>query len=287
MTDHNRGSFDDRNMSSSDYEREIENTRNDIDDSLHSLEERLSPRQIWNRTVDDWSDDIKYFSDNLKNTVRDNPVPVILMGVSLVWMMTGSNSRKVYRYAAGEQYRQDGSSKGLGRKYQRVKSTVSEKAEDLGDSLKEKYSDVKGRAEEAFDHAGQKISGAKESAGDTLDDAGRTISRASDRVGDRADDLHRRGREFGRATRRKASDLSGKPFLLAAAGIALGSIAALSMPVTTKEEELMHEKSKKLVKKSKKFGKEKYEEGIEAAEAAAGAAVDTAKQKLKEKEATA
>ena len=142
------------------------------------------------------SDDIKYFSANLKNTVRDNPVPLILMGVSLVWMMTGSNNRKVYRYAAGEQYRQDGSSKGLGRKYQRVKSTVSEKAEDLGDSLKEKYSDVKGRAEEAFDHAGQKISGAKESAGDTLDDAGRTISRTSDRVGDRADDLHRRGREF-------------------------------------------------------------------------------------------
>lgn len=69
-------------------ESDISRTRSHLDETLHELEQRLSPQQWMNGTVE-------YFRQgganaamaNLSNTVRHHPVPVMLTGVGLGWLI--------------------------------------------------------------------------------------------------------------------------------------------------------------------------------------------------------
>ncbi|MDH6267701.1 vacuolar-type H+-ATPase subunit H [Rhizobium sp. SG_E_25_P2] len=69
-------------------EREIDGDRRRIEEKLDAIQERLSPGQM----VDELLGYVKTsggadFVNNLGRSVKNNPMPVALMGVSLAWMM--------------------------------------------------------------------------------------------------------------------------------------------------------------------------------------------------------
>lgn len=249
------------NKSSQDYEKDIERTREDIDETLSSLEDKLSPQQIWNRAVDDWSGGVKDFSGNFGRTLRDNPIPAVLMGVSLLWLMAdpGGEKRPYTRASSSS------SDESLGDKYHRVKSTASQKMKDVEGSVHDSYT------------------GIKETVGGALDSARSKVSGTSERVSERYDDLRRRGSYGKRRARSQASNLVGNPWFLLAAGLAIGSIAALSAPVTDKEEQLMEEKGEDLIEKAKQAGREKFEQGKEVGKEVAASAADAAARTAQDK----
>lgn len=71
-------------------EGEISETRRDIGRTLDALESRLSPGQMVDQVFGYLKENGGGFADNLGRSVRDNPLPVTLIGVGLAWMAAAS-----------------------------------------------------------------------------------------------------------------------------------------------------------------------------------------------------
>ena len=73
-------------------EREVQQSRADVEETLEAIQERLSPGQMFEQVVDYMrSSNGSDFLRNLGTVVRDNPVPVALVGTGLVWLMLSSS----------------------------------------------------------------------------------------------------------------------------------------------------------------------------------------------------
>jgi hypothetical protein len=79
--------------SSSDIEREVEDTRSGLERTLGELRDRVQPRavvdEIWDFASGSGGGD---FARNLGRAVKDNPVPVVLIGAGIAWLMSGKGT---------------------------------------------------------------------------------------------------------------------------------------------------------------------------------------------------
>jgi hypothetical protein len=90
-------------------EREIEQTRRNTAATLAAIEDRLAPGRLmdeaWNylRT----SGQGQTFVSNLSATVRDNPIPVALLAISLAWLAIASSRKETRRDKAYDDFHDD------------------------------------------------------------------------------------------------------------------------------------------------------------------------------------
>jgi len=82
-------------------EQEIAKTRAEIDRKLVLLQQHFSPRQVAGQLTSALVSQGGTFARNLGVSLRDNPVPAILVGVGLAWLMIASSRN--HRPAAGQQ----------------------------------------------------------------------------------------------------------------------------------------------------------------------------------------
>ena len=68
-------------------EREIDETRADISRVIDALGERLSPGQLLDQALGMVKSHGGEFAGNLGRTAKYNPVPLLLTGVGLAWLM--------------------------------------------------------------------------------------------------------------------------------------------------------------------------------------------------------
>jgi hypothetical protein len=127
-------------MNSEQYAEEIKHTRTDIDKTLHTLEDKLSPKELWEQAIR-WSEGAREFSANLGRMVRENPIPSALMGISLVWFMAAGAGKRV------ESVDVSGIKSKLQGKYADVKSTFRETTAEAGEKVKSFSSDIRHRGE--------------------------------------------------------------------------------------------------------------------------------------------
>lgn len=71
-------------------EREIARTRADIDRKLALLQERMSPRRVAGHMAGSVGAQGGAFARNLGAALRDNPVPALLLGIGVLWLMVAS-----------------------------------------------------------------------------------------------------------------------------------------------------------------------------------------------------
>ena len=85
-------------------QREVRQSRAEVEETLDAIQERLSPGQLFEQAVDYMrSSNGTDFFRNLGTAVRDNPVPVALVGTGLAWLMVaGSRSRRRRYYEDDE-----------------------------------------------------------------------------------------------------------------------------------------------------------------------------------------
>lgn len=95
MTQHTH----DKHRDPDEIESDIEQTRLRLDDTLNQLERKFSPQQWMNDTYDyvrhGGAND---FVTNLGETVKQNPMPVVLAGVGLGWLILSSSQRNNRHY---------------------------------------------------------------------------------------------------------------------------------------------------------------------------------------------
>src|SRR6478752_2217364 len=78
---------------SAQIEREVEAQHRRVEDRIGEIRERLSPGQLVDELLSYSKNGGQQFAANLGQTVSNNPLPAALLGISLVWLMSGQGPR--------------------------------------------------------------------------------------------------------------------------------------------------------------------------------------------------
>ncbi|MDB6012209.1 MAG: Protein of uncharacterized function [Gammaproteobacteria bacterium] len=123
--------------------RDLDKTRSNVNETLDALEARLSPGQILDRTLAFMRENGGEFVGNLGTAVKQNPVPTIVTGIGLAWLIAarswGSSSARD---------RTRGTSEG-------IRETVSGAA----DSARERLADAAGTLSNKADAVKERVTG--------------------------------------------------------------------------------------------------------------------------------
>ncbi|MCP1313353.1 DUF3618 domain-containing protein, partial [Halomonas sp. 707D7] len=104
-------SHHDEQRSSEEIEKEIHRSRERLDTTLNELEERFSPQRLLNASYDYLRHGgANEFFSNLGTTIKENPVPFLVTGVGLGWLLTAQRggARPSGNFANSEAYPHSG-----------------------------------------------------------------------------------------------------------------------------------------------------------------------------------
>jgi hypothetical protein len=295
--------------SAEEIQREVRQSRAEVEDTLEAIQDRLSPGQMFDQAVAYLrGSGGNEFMRNFGATVRDNPVPVALLGTGLAWLMLSRPrpSRPYYEdedllgddygpgdYPAGfypegapaeyddelgfgERDAMAGgatSDKGLADRAARTKGRgLAEGAEELG----------RDRATAAGESGQEWSDGPRAAAERARARARRVGAGARDRLSDTGDYLRDSARgaqaragAYGRRMQRGFFDtLHEQPLVLGAVGLAVGAAIGAALPATETEDEWLGDTRDHLKERAAQAGREQ----LDKAGAAAGAAYDAARE---------
>lgn len=277
-------------------ETDIAHTRASLSETLDALERKLAPRQLLEKGVDMFRDSMNGEIGKIGETLRDNPIPLALVGVGLGWLLlSGTGAARnptVRRYT---------------RQVQHTVSDAVESTTDYAGSLAGRVRGMVGGADlaHARPKTGEAASGIGSSARDT---APRTATGVADRlggtwqtardyagsaagqageVGHRALDTASEyaeyaGEQVHRARDRFAQVMEEYPLAVGALAFLTGAIVAATLPSTRVEDEWVGETRDDLWRQAEATGREALDRAQEVASTAAGAASQAAGEAVKE-----
>jgi len=254
----------DRDRHSDEIVADIERTRADIDDTLSAIEHKLSPGQLVDQGIAYLrQSNARQFTSNLGYQVRDNPLPVALVGIGLAWLMASN------RNGAARDERWDDQSESL-----------ADRAEGAMEDVSEAASSARARMSNAMDRASAKARSARERVGVAMDRATGKARSARDTIGRTADAARERARDVRDTARhgveraRHGYDrvVEEQPLALGLVGLAIGALVAASVPRTRSEDRLMGEASDRIADRAR----EAAESGLDKASRMA----DTAREAI-------
>lgn len=275
-------------------QRQIDHTRAQMSKTIDAIGERLSPEYLIEQAKSSAREatvskikDVKNManqrvdgmSHSLSQTIRDNPLPVAVIGLGLGWLLLsernrGGNSNYDYR-TGGYRYYEDMEQRG------RMADT-RDTLRGAGSSIEHKAAEIKYRAGETAENLGGAISDAAHRAGETISEtaqrAGESIGETAQRVGEsvsgtaesvqgRAGDVAMRTREEAERLRREAQwrsqmamdrtrqsfrgTMDENPLALGAVLVIAGAAIGAAIPTTEYEDRLMGETRDRLLDEAK------------------------------------
>ncbi|MBE9606994.1 DUF3618 domain-containing protein [Acetobacteraceae bacterium H6797] len=239
--------------SAADLETDVERRRARVDETIDALRNSLSPGQLMDRMVDymrqsGGSD----FARNLGVAMRDNPVPLLLIGTGIGWLMLAGRKEPG---PASTGYGADGYVPG-GTKRAPLRETVgnvADKAGELRDAAAEKVSHLRENISEAAESVSR-------SAHDLSAEARRRRHDMGDALHERSHMVSERASQLGSEMRERWQRMSeGQPLLLGALGLALGAALGAMLPRTRIENRLIGETSDELKQNVADIAEGQYE----------------------------
>jgi ElaB/YqjD/DUF883 family membrane-anchored ribosome-binding protein len=213
----------DENLQPERIESEIAHTRAEVSSTIDAIQRKLTPGQLMDQAVDYFRTSAPAdFGATLSRSIRDNPIPVALVGVGIAWLMMSGQAGRGRQHSQSEQYA--GMNPGAlteGSAESGVNRAASAAA-DAGRKVKDTMSEMTSRAGDMMTSARERISA---TAGDT-------------RM--RVSELSARTREQMYRTRGTLTHvLEEQPLVVGAIGLAVGAVLGASLPSTRREDELM------------------------------------------------
>ncbi|MBK1660507.1 DUF3618 domain-containing protein [Paracraurococcus ruber] len=239
-------STDPGNRSAAEIEREVERTRAGLTNTLEELRERASPAQLFEQAVDyvrssGGNDMLR----NLGGQVRDNPLPLLLIGAGIGWLMLNGKGGGAGGTAGHASFA--GGTRLVGAGNARIRVHGGVEADGAG------RGSVAGAADQAIDRAGQAYRGAadaassaagsvRDAAGSVADSLRGASQSVAQGVADTGQELRSQAGELGTQAREGAAWLlREQPLVLGALGLALGAAVGALLPGTEAEDRLMGE----------------------------------------------
>jgi ElaB/YqjD/DUF883 family membrane-anchored ribosome-binding protein len=239
-------------------EREINQTRAEMNETLDSLERKLTAGQL----LDQW---LKFFGmkgteigSSVGKCLKDNPMPFFLTATGIGWMMFGpsqSGSARGERrsYADSDNYeRYDGNERGITDRAGEAISKVGDKIQSGVSASRERFAES---AESAKEATNRTAAGVKESLGRATENVRGSMNRTAVMAQNQA----RQARDTFNAL------LEDQPLILGAVGLAVGAIIGAALPATEQEDRLVGELADNTINKGKELGARVYEKGSDAA----------------------
>jgi ElaB/YqjD/DUF883 family membrane-anchored ribosome-binding protein len=265
-------------------ERETEEARTSLSNSLDELRSRITPGQLIDQLTDGLKDGAPgEFARNLKDHAVKNPLPVAVMGISLAWMMLGSRTGSGHgvMHRAADRIRE-------------AAGTVASSARSTADGVIGKASEWTPGASDSNDVSRHAADGKLEGKGgkgdgswvnSALQNAGDMAESARNAVGSVAGSAQRAASEtfegVAETRRQAAASISDttraagrrtfeaghsivelcreQPLLTTAIGIALGVFLGALAPSTKLEDRVMGDTSDQLKEDAKDFASEQYD----------------------------
>jgi ElaB/YqjD/DUF883 family membrane-anchored ribosome-binding protein len=278
--------------SSAQIEREVERTRDNVADTLDTLRAKLQPGQMVDQVVEQITDYARSsggvdFMRNLGTSVRDNPMPVALIGAGIAWLMmsrggtTGGYATSNYTSHAYRPPAPPRSTAGpLRRGLNDAMDTTIEAAEGAVDALGNVVSRASSAASEAASRAvalgsdlASRVSEAGSGAVESISSLGQ---QAMSSMGSRTDSMRRMS--SGTGSRGLEELAEAQPLLFGAFGLALGAALGAVLPRTEAEDRLMGEARDSM---AERVG-EAAREGMETVRSVAGEHLERVKDTLAE-----
>jgi len=285
----------------SSLEREAEQTRARIADTAETLRAKMSPGQMVDEVAGMFrGGDGETALLNLKNQVRDNPLPLALVGAGLAWLALGKGttlpsgsssyrdqadysgdhatarapSAGVYR---GSDYGDTDYSNDLGTAY-----TGDDTADFASSDYDRDTTSGGGRggpgimertartAANAWDSATSAVGSAASSVGDTISGVGSSTARVGSRA---ARGTAHYGSSAARGTGRGAQNLAStasdlmnrEPLITAALGLAVGAVIGALLPRTQTEDEQFGAMSDDVKEQAKTFASDSIDQAKDVA----------------------
>jgi ElaB/YqjD/DUF883 family membrane-anchored ribosome-binding protein len=286
------------NRSSAEIEQEVEATRARLAGTLGEIRDRASPGQLFEQALDyakqsGGAD----FARNLGASVRDNPLPLVLIGAGIAWLMM-SDRREGGTGGADDRRQLALPPPSGGRSHPTsVRVYPTGESDAGGDSsaiqrASDALSEAKNRAGEAASGLGDSVSGAADRAGEAATSAYRATAdaagSAAESISSGASSAAQRVTEAGRGARDQIGRLGDstrqglgwlvreQPLVLGAIGLAVGAAVGALLPGTEAEDRLMGETRDDLAERTKATA----EQGFEQAKETAGEHLERAKDRV-------
>ncbi len=285
------------NKSSAEIEREVEAQRDRVEARIGEIKERLSPGQLIDEALAYTKDGGSHFASNLGSTIAANPLPAVMLGVSLAWLMSGQGPKlnqhhesHSYRPSVNPDYpyaRISGS--GMRRTRHsadesgqwwsefetgdggRYKAKSNEKGHRLGH-----FVDDTGKFFSGFiDDAGHRIKQFQDESGNMMEDATgwashtwsdmqQNLAQGAQQVASSAQDLGREmQKQTDHLTRQIGSLFEQQPLIAGALAFAAGAALGAALPHTREEDKLVGEAGDKLRREAAHMAGDLYEKGKE------------------------
>lgn len=213
----------------SQLEREVDERRAHMGETLNALEEKLSPNHLIEQVLDYSRKNGGEFSRNLVNTVKNNPIPTLLTAVGLAWLIAGQNKSS------------------SGHQSHAMTSTTS-------DTARMRYG-----SDTTTSHSSMGQS-ASHSAANLKHRAANMTSHLRDQAQHTSESLRHQSQ---RAQAGFSQLLEEQPLAMGALGIAIGALLGGSLPSTQTEDRLMGSSRDTLADKASHQVKETYEKAAE------------------------
>lgn len=278
---------------SAELEREVEAQRQRIEDRIGEIKDRLSPGQIVDELLSYTKNGGQHFAANLGQTVANNPLPAALLGISLIWLMSGQGPKLStphaetgrdsdyedlpYATITGGMRRishaEDESGKWYsefedtsGRRYKAESSELGVRAGAFMDNAGRKFGGF-------IDEAGHRVRDFQDEAGNRLDEATgwashrwhdvqRGVSNTLEQVGYQAQHLGSAAQhQVDRTSRMIVDTFQNQPLVAGALAFAAGAALGAALPHTAQEDLAVGKIADKVKSKAVEVASDVYEEG--------------------------
>jgi hypothetical protein len=303
--------------SSEQLEREAEQSRARLSAKLDGLRAQITPGQI----VDQLTDYARETGGaellrNLGRQVRDNPLPLTVMGAAFAWLLMGQRAVDGSGTRIGRPVENlSGRAKGLRAKFQSTGrdfiGSTQGAAEGIGDAFRDHLTGVQNRTQstaerisEAAGSAGSRVAAAGRRAQERLSDLTDRASSAAASAADRASSAYQRTAEYtsdmgqaagemGRTMTDKAASIAQsttaasrsfaefcaeQPLVIAGIGIAVGAAIGAALPGTTAKNRVMGDTADELKRKGEELASQTWEQAKTVAQAGYEAAKNEAEK---------
>jgi len=290
--------------SAAQIEGEVEETRASVSDTLNALRGKMEPSQIIDEVVDRISEYARGsggvdFARNLGSAVRDNPLPVLLVGAGIGWLLLAKSTSGTPRGAYSEPVRFSGQADTWDQSRSRSDdmgqghlSSTMDSVHDGATQIAGQVGDAASRAASYAKNAGSAVMGgvsdASAQAAEAIDSLGATTRAGLNSLGEGVDSIRHRASGIAQgATGRMDDLLEAQPMLTGVLGLTLGVALGALLPRTRAEDQLMGEARDSMVNQVGNIAKESYGElrtavgsQVETVNAAAAETYSRAKEQL-------
>jgi hypothetical protein len=229
----------------SELEREASEIRADMDRTLDALERKFSPGQVLDRSMSYLRDHGGDLARNVGDTVKQNPIPVLLTAAGLTWLITSSirsrsrygGSADVYGDPYGDEYSTGYASEqsGLKDRLQAGAESVSQKLHAGADAAREKVRSGADAARRTWRSSRTAASG--------------RVSRVMDTTRARAQQVQQRA----------STMMDEQPLIVGCLAVAAGALIGAALPTTRYENRTLGPVRDRTLEKAKQAGEREYQ----------------------------